>query len=118
MIAELRRGAVANLPVASSVAAYGSVLGVLAVRQQISWQALLAMNLSVFAGSAQFVMVEMWLPPLPVLLVLIGFIGLMGIDGVNSYSHFFPNAPHLYEPRNWMRLRAICSSCETRRASA
>ncbi len=25
------------------------------------------MNLSVFAGSAQFVMVEMWLPPLPVL---------------------------------------------------
>lgn len=44
------------------------------------------------------------LPPLPVLLVLIGFIGLMGIDGVNSYSHFFPNAPHLYEPRNWLRL--------------
>jgi uncharacterized membrane protein len=44
------------------------------------------------------------LPPLPVLLVLIGFIGLMGIDGVNSYSHFFPKAPHLYEPRNWLRL--------------
>jgi uncharacterized membrane protein len=44
------------------------------------------------------------LPPLPVLLTLIGFIGLMGIDGINSYSHFFPNAPHLYEPRNWLRL--------------
>ena len=44
------------------------------------------------------------LPPLPVLLVLIGFIGLMGIDGINSYSHFFPKAPHLYEPRNWLRL--------------
>ena len=44
------------------------------------------------------------LPPLPVLLLLIGFIGLMGIDGINSYSHFFPNAPHLYEPRNWLRL--------------
>jgi len=44
------------------------------------------------------------LPPLPVLLALIGFIGLMGIDGINSYSHFFPNAPHLYEPRNWLRL--------------
>ena len=29
---------------------------------------------------------------------------LMGIDGINSYSHFFPNAPHLYEPRNWLRL--------------
>lgn len=44
------------------------------------------------------------LPPLPVLLTLIGFIGLMGVDGINSYSHFFPDAPHLYEPRNWLRL--------------
>jgi uncharacterized membrane protein len=44
------------------------------------------------------------LPPLPVLLVLIGFIGLMGVDGINSYSHFFPGVPHLYEPRNWLRL--------------
>ncbi len=44
------------------------------------------------------------LPRLPILLTLVGFIGLMGIDGANSYSHFFPNAPHLYEPRNWLRL--------------
>lgn len=44
------------------------------------------------------------LPPLRILLVLAGFIGLMGIDGINSYSHFFPDAPHLYEPRNWLRL--------------
>lgn len=44
------------------------------------------------------------LPPLPILLVLLGFIGIMGVDGINSYSHFFPNAPHLYEPRNWLRL--------------
>ena len=44
------------------------------------------------------------LPPLPILLTLVGFIGLMGIDGVNSYSHFFPNLPHLYEPQNWLRL--------------
>ncbi len=28
----------------------------------------------------------------------------MGIDGLNSYSHFFPNAPHLYQPQNWLRL--------------
>jgi hypothetical protein len=44
------------------------------------------------------------LPPLPILLIFIGFIGLMGIDGLNSYSHFFPNAPHLYQPRHWLRL--------------
>ncbi len=67
-----RRGAVANLPVAASVAAYGSVLGVLAAKQQISWLTLLVMNLSIFAGSAQFVMVEMWLPPLPVLEIILG----------------------------------------------
>ena len=28
----------------------------------------------------------------------------MGIDGINSYSHFFPNVPHIYEPQNWLRL--------------
>lgn len=44
------------------------------------------------------------LPPPRLLIVLFGFIALMGIDGLNSYSHFFPNAPHLYEPRNWLRL--------------
>ena len=61
-----RAGFVANLPVAASVAAYGSVLGLLAAQKGIGWVALFAMNLSLFAGSAQFVMVEMWLPPLPV----------------------------------------------------
>jgi uncharacterized membrane protein len=44
------------------------------------------------------------LPPLPILLVFVGFIGVMGIDGINSYSHFFPQLPHLYTPRNWLRL--------------
>ena len=67
MIAELRKGAVANLPVGASVAAYGSVLGMLAAQKGLTWSQLLAMNLSVFAGSAQFVMVEMWAPPLPVI---------------------------------------------------
>ncbi|BBO70011.1 hypothetical protein DSCA_39410 [Desulfosarcina alkanivorans] len=66
MIEEMRRGAVANLPVGASVAAYGSVLGMLAAQKGLTWVQLLVMNLSVFAGSAQFVMVEMWAPPLPV----------------------------------------------------
>ncbi len=66
MIDEMRKGAMANLPVGASVAAYGSVLGMLAAQKGLTWMQLLAMNLSVFAGSAQFVMVEMWAPPLPV----------------------------------------------------
>lgn len=43
-------------------------------------------------------------PPLSVLSLLMGFIAIMGIDGINSYSHFFPNVPHLYTPQNWLRL--------------
>jgi predicted branched-subunit amino acid permease len=65
-LSHLLRGAAANLPVAASVVAYGSVLGVLAAQKQVSWAALLMMNITVFAGSAQFVMVDMWVPPLPV----------------------------------------------------
>ena len=66
----LIKGAVANLPIAASVAAYGSVLGVLAAQKQIAWTTLLLMNLSIFAGSAQFVMVEMWAPPLPIVEII------------------------------------------------
>ena len=62
---QIRQGFAANLPVAASVAAYGSVLGVLASQKSIGWEQLLFMNLSIFAGSAQFVMVDMWNPPLP-----------------------------------------------------
>ncbi len=67
MSEQIRKGFIANLPVAASVAAYGSVLGVLAVQKNINWIELLLMNLSIFAGSAQFVMVDMWMPPLPII---------------------------------------------------
>lgn len=63
---DLRAGFIANLVVSASVAAYGSVLGLMAAQKGLTWYQLLIMNLSVFAGSAQFVMVDMWLPPLPV----------------------------------------------------
>ena len=60
MIEEMRKGAVVNLPVGVSVAAYGSVLGMLAAQKGLTWLQLLAMNLSVFAGSAQFIAVSSW----------------------------------------------------------
>jgi 4-azaleucine resistance transporter AzlC len=65
--AQIRAGFRENLVVAASVGAYGSVLGLLAAQKGIGWGQLLFMNLSIFAGSAQFVMVDMWLPPLPIL---------------------------------------------------
>jgi 4-azaleucine resistance transporter AzlC len=64
---DLKAGFTANLVVSLSVGAYGSVLGLMAAQKGLTWYQLLVMNLSVFAGSAQFVMVDMWLPPLPVL---------------------------------------------------
>jgi 4-azaleucine resistance transporter AzlC len=72
----VRFGFVANLPVAVSVAVYGSILGVLAAQKQISWFELLAMNLSIFAGAAQFVMVDMWLPSLPVLEITLAVLAI------------------------------------------
>lgn len=44
------------------------------------------------------------LPPPAVLALLIAFVGAWGLDGLNSYLTFFPNAPHLYQPRNWLRM--------------
>ena len=44
------------------------------------------------------------LPPVSVLGLLVLFIGLWAFDGLNSYLTFFPGAPNLYEPRNWLRL--------------
>lgn len=43
-------------------------------------------------------------PPPLLLAPFIGFTLIMGVDGVNSYMTFFPNAPHLYQPQNWLRL--------------
>lgn len=44
------------------------------------------------------------LPPSGVLASLISFIVLWGIDGLNSFLALLPNAPHLYEPHNLLRL--------------
>ncbi|MCJ7693897.1 MAG: DUF2085 domain-containing protein [Anaerolineaceae bacterium] len=43
-------------------------------------------------------------PPLKTIIVMGVFVLIFGIDGGNSYLHFFPNAPSLYEPQNWSRL--------------
>ena len=76
MFKTMRMGCLANLPVAASVAAYGSILGVLAAQKQISWFELLVMNLSIFAGSAQFVMVDMWIPPLPIVEIILAVLAI------------------------------------------
>lgn len=44
------------------------------------------------------------LPNLKIKIALGVFFVAFGIDGVNSYAHFFPSLPNLYEPQNWLRL--------------
>ena len=44
------------------------------------------------------------LPPLKTAWVFIVFLLAFAIDGGNSYLHFFPGAPELYPPENWLRL--------------
>ncbi len=63
------RGAVANIPLAVSAVTYGGVLGVLSAQKGVTWAEMSAMNVLMFAGSAQFVMVDMWQEPLSVLAV-------------------------------------------------
>jgi uncharacterized membrane protein len=63
-----------------------------------------ASNLTVMMALRRWRSAEL---PRPALLaVLFAFFLVMGLDGVNSYMTFFPGAPHLYEPRNWLRLSA------------
>jgi len=63
---EFIRGAKANVPVAASAMAYGSVLGMLASQKGLSWLDMMYMNTAIFAGAAQFVMVDMWSSHLPI----------------------------------------------------
>lgn len=62
--------------------------------------ALLALAVPALAGRSRWVA----FPRGNVLFALLALLGLMALDGINSYAHFFPAAPHLYEPRNWLRL--------------
>ena len=65
----LYRGAAANVPLAISAVTYGGVLGVLSAQKGVSWAEMAAMNIFMFAGSAQFVIVDMWQPPISVVTI-------------------------------------------------
>jgi 4-azaleucine resistance transporter AzlC len=69
--ASICRGAWANFPLAVSAITYGGVLGVLSAQKGVSWAEMSAMNILMFAGSAQFVMVDMWQAPLSVMAISI-----------------------------------------------
>jgi uncharacterized membrane protein len=43
-------------------------------------------------------------PPLKTAWVFVVFLLAFALDGSNSYLRFFPGAPGLYDPNNWLRL--------------
>lgn len=113
---DLKEGFTANLVVSASVAAYGSVLGLMAAQKGLTWYQLLIMNLSVFAGSAQFVMVDMWLPPLPMAEIILAVLvinmrylligaSLNPLFRGTSLSHKFLFM-HLVADENWAMTMA------------
>lgn len=58
----LWRGARDNLGIGVAVSGYGAVFGVLTAGKGIALADMVAMNLFIFAGAAQFLIVEMWTP--------------------------------------------------------
>jgi len=65
-LAGMRAGAVASLPIALSVFAYGCVLGLLARQAGMRMTDATLMSSLVYAGSAQFVALGLWISPLPI----------------------------------------------------
>lgn len=65
MAGRFRDGARDCLPAAVSVIAYGLVFGVLARQKGLTPLEVLTMSGLVYSGSAQFVALDLWTPPLP-----------------------------------------------------
>lgn len=68
---EIQNGAKANIPLALSAMTYGAVLGVLSGQKGVTWAEMMTMNGLLFAGSAQFVMVDMWSYPLATMEIVV-----------------------------------------------
>ena len=70
-LAGLRAGFTACLPVAVGVITYGLVYGVLAGQAGMSAAEVVGLSCLVYAGSSQFVVLDMWVAPLPVAAMIV-----------------------------------------------
>ncbi|MGI9412684.1 MAG: AzlC family ABC transporter permease, partial [Hyphomicrobiales bacterium] len=68
-VSEFRAGVVAILPAAVAVVPFGLLLGARAVEQGLSVAEVALMGATVFAGSAQFVVIDIWTEPAPWFLI-------------------------------------------------
>lgn len=70
-LTEMRAGAIAVVPAAVAVVPFGLLLGALAAQKGITVPEMILMSATVFAGSAQFVAVDIWREPVPWLLLIV-----------------------------------------------
>lgn len=92
--AEFRAGAAAIFPAVVAVIPFGLLLGARAAQQGLSTLEVVVMSASVFAGSAQFIVVDLWTEPAPWLLALVATLLvnsrhlLMGASLAPKIDHF------------------------------
>lgn len=93
-LAEMRDGAIDVLPAAVAVVPFALLLGALAAQKGISVPEMVLMSATVFAGSAQFVAVDIWREPVPWLLLTVTALMinlrhlLMGASLAGKIGHF------------------------------
>ena len=102
-LSELRAGALAVLPAAIAVVPFGLLLGALGAQKGLSPLEVLLMSGLVFAGSSQFIALDIWSEPAPWL--LLAFTTLM----VNARhllmgASLAPKIAHLDRPRSLLAL--------------
>ncbi len=66
----IKNGFIANLPISLSIFSYGTVLGILCTSKSLSFLELALMNIFIFAGSAQFIIVDMLTSPINVITII------------------------------------------------
>ncbi len=108
---DFRNGFIANLPIGFSVATYGSVCGMMSSQSGVEFFEMMLMNIFIFAGSSQMLMVEMWSDSLDVLGIILAAIminlryfligaSLNSLFSANSYKEKMAYI-HLCADENW-----------------
>ena len=97
---EALRGFIDILPLMAGAAPFALLLGSLAVQKGMSPLEITVMSTSVYAGSSQFIAIDIWSTPVPVL-AIVGTTLLVNLRHVLMGAAL---APHLGKLNRWQRL--------------
>ncbi len=109
MLKQFQSGIILTLPVALSAAVYGAVLGVIAAGRGVTAFQLMLMNVTIFAGTAEYLMVEMWALPVLQVVLAVFIINFRYLLIGASLKPLFAHEPlwkkflliHLVADENW-----------------